>query len=91
MGALAVGGGPLGTTGSWGWDWWGLVGAVALFAVLQTHRRRFPLFAAIAVAALGGVILSELTRAWGVVPVWGTLLLVALSRNVIRRKGRTQV
>jgi len=90
MGALAVGG-PLGTTGSWGWDWWALVGAVALFAFVQTARRRLPLFAAIAVAAVGGLILSDLTRAWGIVPVWGTLLLVALSYNLIRKKGRTQV
>ena len=89
MGSLAVGG-PLGTTGSWGWDWWALVGAVALFALLQTRRRRLPLFAAIAVAAVGGLILSDLTRAWGVVPVWGTLL-VALSLNLIGKKGRMQV
>jgi hypothetical protein len=91
MGSLAVGGGPLGATGSWGWDWWALVGTVALFALLQTARRRLPLFAAIAAAAVGGLVLSDLTRAWGMVPVWASLLLVALSCNVIRKKARTQV
>jgi hypothetical protein len=90
MGSLAVGG-PLGATGSWGWDWWALVGTFALFALLQTGRRRLPLFAAIAVAAVGGLILSDLTRAWGVAAVWGSFLLVVLTRNLFGKKGRTQV
>ena len=90
MGALAVGG-PLGSTGSWGWDWWALVGMVALFGIVRMAGLRLPVFAAVAVAAVGGLILSDLTRAWGVVPVWGTLLLVALSYDLIRKKRRTQV
>ena len=90
MSSLAVGG-PLGTTGSWGWDWWALVGAVALFVLLQVGRRTFPLFLAIAVSAVGGLILSDLTRAWGVVPVWGTFLLVALARTIIGGRRRSQV
>ena len=90
MGSLAVGG-PLGTTGSWGWDWWALVGVAAVFAVLRATGLRVPLFAALAVAAVGGLILSDLTRGVGVVPVWGTLLLVVLSYTAIRKKGRTEV
>ncbi|HEY7660351.1 MAG TPA: hypothetical protein VIC58_07100 [Actinomycetota bacterium] len=90
MGALGVGG-PLVTSGSWGWSWWGLVGILALFALVHTQRRRLPLFLAIAVAGVGGLILGDLTRAWGVVPVWGTLLLLALSRTLIRNRGGSQV
>lgn len=81
MSSLAVGGQL--AHGPGGWDWWNLVGALALFAVLQRWRRRLPIFLVIAVAVVGGLILSDLTRAWGVVPVWGTFLLVALSRNLI--------
>jgi len=88
---LAVGG-PLGTTGSWGWDWWALFGAVALFALLELGGgRRIPLFLAIAVSLVGGLLLSDLTRAWGVVPVWGAVLLVVLARNLIGGRGRSQV
>ena len=90
MSSLAVGG-PLGTTGSWGWDWWALFGAFALFVLLQTGRRRLPLFLAIAVSAVGGLILGDLTRASGVVPVWGMFLLVALARNIIGGRRRSQV
>jgi hypothetical protein len=90
MSSLAVGG-PLGTTGSWGWDWWALVGAGALFVLLVVGRRRPPMFLAVAVSVVGGLILSDLTRAWGVVPVWGTFLLVALTRNLIVGGRHSQV
>jgi hypothetical protein len=90
MSSLAVGG-PLGATGSWGWDWWALFGAFALFVMLQVGRRRLPLFLQIAVSVVGGLILSDLTRAWGVVPVWGTFLLVALALSLIGGRRRSQV
>ena len=70
--------------GGGGWDWWAPVGAVAVFLLVTTARRRPPLGLAIALAALGGMILADLTQAWGVVPVWSAFLIVILSRSALR-------
>lgn len=82
---------PLGQGGSGGWNWWALAGLITLLALLLPARRSVPLPLVIALAALGGLILGDLTDAWGVTPVWGILLLVALSRNLLRRRRRHQV
>jgi hypothetical protein len=37
------------------------------------------------------LILADMTEAWGVVPVWGLFLIIALSRNLIRGGRRSQV
>jgi hypothetical protein len=82
---------PLDAPGAGGWNWWAPVGAVAVFLVVETARRRPPLGLAIAVAALGGMILADLTAAWGVVPVWTLFLIVILSRSVLRGGRRFSV
>lgn len=73
-----------------GWDWWTLVGALGLFLLIETTRRRPPIALAIGLAALGGLILADLTGAFGVVPVWGPLLMFALAR-ALRRSRRSHV
>lgn len=89
---LALGWGrPLGGGGAGGWDWWVLVGAIALFLLIETARRKPPLAVAIVVAAILGLLVGDLTEAWGVMPVWGCLLLIALSRNLLRRDRPPQV
>jgi membrane protein implicated in regulation of membrane protease activity len=92
VGILALGWGrPLGQGGSGGWDWWTIAGALTVFLVIATARRRPPLAVAVAVAAIGGLLLADLTEAWGVVPVWTTLLFIVLSRNLLRRRKHPQV
>jgi hypothetical protein len=88
-GVLAVGGDW--PRGSGGWDWWALLGAIALFVLLETARRRPVLPLSISLSALGGLVLADLTDAWGVAPVWITLLLIALARGLGRSYGRSQV
>jgi hypothetical protein len=80
-----------GAPGGGGWDWWAPVGAIVLFALLATARRRPPLALAIALSAVGGLILADATGAWGVVPVWGPLLIIVLARNLLRGGRRSQV
>ena len=75
---------PLNTGGAGGWDWWAPVGAVAVFLLVTTARRRPPIGLAIASAALGGMILADLTGAWGVVPVWTPFFIAVLSRSLLR-------
>jgi hypothetical protein len=88
---VAVGGlRPPGSAGPGGWDWWTLAGALGVFLLIQTARRRPPLALAIALAALGGLVLADLTEAFGVMPVWGLLLLFTLTRS-LRRSRRPQV
>jgi len=82
---------PPGVGGAGGWDWWAPVGAVALFLLVATARRRPPIALGIAVSAVGGLILADLTEAWGVVPVWSPMLIIALSRNLLRGGPRSQV
>jgi hypothetical protein len=88
---VALGYRPVGAGGAGGWDWWAPAGAVAVFLLVTTARRRPPLALGIAIAAVGGLILADLTEAWGVVPVWGPLLIIALSRNLFRSGRRSQV
>ncbi|MCI0634714.1 MAG: hypothetical protein L0206_12480 [Actinobacteria bacterium] len=89
MGTLSLGWGrPLGGGGSGEWDWWALAGAVAIFLLVVTARRRPPAAVAILLAAIGGLVVAGLTEAWGVVPVWGTMLVVVMSRNL--RRGTSQ-
>jgi hypothetical protein len=89
---LALGWGrPLGDGGSGGWDWWTLAGAIALFIIIETARAKPPMAVAIVLAGIGGLVIGDLTRVWGMVPVWGTMLLIVLSRNLLRRRGRPQV
>jgi hypothetical protein len=88
---VAVGGlRPPVSAGPGGWDWWTLVGALGLFLLIETSRRRPPIALAIAVAALGGLIMADLIGAFGVVPVWGVLLMFTLARS-LHRTGRSQV
>jgi hypothetical protein len=88
---IAVGGlRPPVSAGAGGWDWWTLAGALGLFLFIETARRRPPLGLAIALAALGGLIVADLTEAFGVVPVWGLLLMFGLART-FRRTRRSQV
>jgi hypothetical protein len=90
MGMVALGWGrPLGGGGSAGWDWWALVGFAALMSLMLTARRTLPVV--IGVSALGGLIVADLIDAWGVIPVWSGLLLIALSRNLLRSRRRPQV
>ena len=70
--------------GTGGWNWWAPVGAIAVFLLVTTARRRPPLGLAIAAAALGGMILADLTGAWGVVPVWGPFLILVFSLSLVR-------
>jgi hypothetical protein len=92
MGILALGWDqPLGGGGAGGWDWWTLAGTVILFVLLETGRHRPPLALAIVLAAIGGLVLGELTDAWGVTPVWATLLVVVLSRNLLRGRRAPDV
>jgi hypothetical protein len=77
---------PLDVGGAGGWNWWAPAGAVAVFLLMTTARRRPPLGLAIAAAALGGMILADLTEVWGVVPVWSPFLIAVLSRSLL--KGR---
>ncbi len=88
---IAVGGlRPPGSAGPGGWDWWTLAGAIGLFLLIETARRRPPLALGIALAALGGLIVADLTEVFGVVPVWGLLLMFALVRS-LRRARHSQV
>lgn len=92
MGILGVGGPrPPGVGAPGGWDFWVLAGFVSIVLLLLTDRRRLSAPLIVVLAAFGGLILSELTHAWGVVPVWGGLLLIALSRNLRRGWSRPQV
>jgi predicted branched-subunit amino acid permease len=92
MGILGVGGPrPPGVGSPGGWDFWVVAGFLSLLLLLLTDRRRLPAPLTVVVAALGGLVLSDLTHAWGVVPVWGVLLLVALARNLRRGRSRPQV
>ena len=50
-----------------------------------------PLGLAIAVAALGGMILADLTEDWGVLPVWSPFLIVIISRSALRGGRRHPV
>jgi hypothetical protein len=77
---------PLDAAGAGGWNWWAPLGAIVVFLLIATARRRPPLGLAIAVAALGGMILADLTAAWGVVPVWTPFLIAVLSRSVLRSR-----
>jgi hypothetical protein len=89
---IAVGGlRPPGSAGAGGWDWWTLVGALGLFLLIETARRRPPLPLGIGLAALGGLIVADLTEAFGVVPVWGLLLMFTLARALRRTGRRSQV
>jgi hypothetical protein len=88
---VALGYRPVGAGGAGGWDWWAPVGAIMLFALVATARRRPPLVLGIAVSAIGGLIIADLTEVWGVVPVWSPLLIIALSRNLLRGGRRSQV
>jgi hypothetical protein len=88
---VALGYRPLDAGGAGGWDWWAPVGAIMLFALVATARRRPPLVLGIAVSVVGGLILADLTEAWGVVPVWSPLLIIVLSRNLLRGGRRSQV
>jgi hypothetical protein len=72
--------------GAGGWNWWAPAGAIAVFLLLTTARRRPPLGLAIAAAAFGGMILADLTGAIGVVPVWGPFLLCVLSLSLVRSR-----
>lgn len=92
MGLLGLGWGHrLGGDGVGGWDWWPLVGFAAVMALVLTSRRSVPIPFAIPVAALGGLILADLTHAFGVLPIWCVLILIVLSRNLHRNGGRSQV
>ncbi len=73
------------------WNWWALVGFAVLAALLLTARWRLPVVLSFALAAVGGLVLADLTHALGVVPVWCSVLLVALSRNLVRKRHRPQV
>ena len=75
---------PLDAAGGGGWNWWAPLGAIALFLLVATARRRPPVGVAIAIAVLGGMILADLTDAWGVIPVWAPFLIVILSRSALR-------
>ena len=89
---IAVGGPrPPGSAGPGGWDWWTLVGVIAVFLFLRTSWRRPPLIASVSIAVVGGLVIGELTEAWGVTPVWGSLVLVVLSRNILRRTRPREV
>ena len=88
---VAVGGlRPPVRAGAGGWDWWTLAGALGLFLLISTARRRPPIGLAIGLAAVGGLILADLTEAFGVVPVWGLLLMFTLAR-ILRRSRPSQV
>lgn len=82
---------PLDAAGAGGWNWWAPLGAIAVFLLLETARRRPPIGLAIAVAALGGMILADLTDAWGVIPVWSPFVIGAVSRWALRGGGRSTV
>jgi hypothetical protein len=89
---IAVGGiRPPGIAGGGGWDWWTLAGASAVFLLIETARRRPPLALGIGLAALGGLIVADLVEAFGVVPVWGLLLMYTLARTLSRSGRRSQV
>ena len=64
LAVVSLGYRPLGAGGAGGWDWWAPVGAIVLFALVATARRRPPLALAIAVSAVGGLIIADLTGAW---------------------------
>jgi hypothetical protein len=88
---LALGWGrPLEGRVDGGWDWWALAGAIGLFLLIETARRRPPIAVAIALAALGGLVVGDLTEALGVVPVWGPILFFFLTRDLLRGR-RSQV
>ena len=92
MGILALGWDrPLAGVGGSGWDWWALAGFVAVFLLVATDRRSPPVAVTIVLALLLGLVVADLTHAFGVVPVWGALSLVALMRNLRRRQGRPSV
>ncbi|MGZ8565904.1 MAG: hypothetical protein ACXWXS_02505 [Actinomycetota bacterium] len=92
MGILAVGGPrPPGIGGAGGWDFWLLAGFLSMLLLLLTDRRGLAPPLIVGLATLGGLVLSGLTHALGVVPVWGGLLLIALSRNLRRGWRRPQV
>ena len=58
------------------WNWWALVGFAVLATLLLTARWRLPLVLSIALAAVGGLVLADLTHVLGVVPVWSSVLLL---------------
>lgn len=93
MGILSLGWDrPLGGgVGPSGWDWWAGAAAIAVFLLFSTARRRAPLAVRIGLALVLGLVLADLTHAWGVVPVWGTLLLVASARNLLHGWRRRHV
>lgn len=92
MSGFALGWGrPVAERVDGGWNWWTLAGALFLFLLIQTARRRPPIALGIALAALGGLIVADLTEAFGVVPVWIFLLIFALTRNLRRSGRRSQV
>lgn len=92
MGWAALGWGrPLTERPDGGWDWWALAGAIGLFLVLVSARRRPPIGLAIALAAFGGLVIADLTEAFGVVAVFALILIVALTRIFARRRGPSQV
>lgn len=88
MGILSLGWDrPLGAgPGASGWDWWAGAAAIAVFLLLATARRRPPVAVSIGLALVLGLLLADLTHVVGVVPVWGTVLLVASARNLLRRR-----
>ncbi len=46
------------------WNWWALVGFAVLAALLLTARWRLPVVLSFALAAVGGLVLADLTHAW---------------------------
>jgi len=92
MDILAVGGPrPPGIGGGGGWDFWLLAGFLIVFVLLLAERWRLTFPLVVVLAVFGSLVISELTHAWGVIPVWGGLLVIALSRNVLRGRSQRQV
>lgn len=92
MGILSLGWGtPLGGPGPDAWDWWVPAGFLAVFLIFVTARRRPPLLLASLLALLISFVVADLTHLWGVAPVWGPLLAVALTRHYRGALGRPRV